>query len=247
MGHSIKPIFLTLTILLLWVLIVLVGPHSVAENITPPASPLENEVLFFDGFCCGNLDRWVRWEGVVPLDLYNFPGSLAWKNLYDFEASAGVASGQLPVQDYEVRIEMLRWLETCAPVCVVVRAATGEESYRGYRLRIEGEEAWLEKHSGNGSWQESTLQSQPLTVIPERFHHVRLQVYGAHPTRVRAKVWAQATAEPEAFQLHLEEDGESQILSGNQGMAVWFLVSGQRLEPYQTLDVITVRRLTSGW
>lgn len=219
-------------------------PAVCEEPAKPQPSP---DLLFHDAFCCGNLDKWKRWTGEFPLDLYNHPGTVTFKNPLDFESSAGIASGPLRSQDYEFRIEMLRWPLHRVDVCVVVRASTGEETYSGYRLRIAGEKAWLEKHSGEGSWRSFALQSGPVKVKADQFNKVWIQVFGQSPVKVRAKIWAQVEKEPDAFQMEIVDNEPSAFGEGPLGAALWYKVAGEWLEPYESADAVTVKALKEGW
>ncbi len=205
------------------------------------------DLLFHDAFCCGNLDKWKHWTGEHPLDLFNHPGTVTWKNTFDYEASAGIASGPLRSEDYEFRIEMLRWPLHRTGVCVVVRAGTGEETYSGYRLRIEGGKAWLEKHSGEGRWRSSALQSGPVAVKADQFNKVWIQIYGQAPVKVRAKIWAQVDEEPVTFPLQITDEDSTAFAEGPLGVALWYQVAGQWLEPYESADAVTVKNLKEDW
>lgn len=205
------------------------------------------DLLFHDAFCCGNLDKWKCWTGEYPLDVFNHPGTVSWKNILDYESTAGIATGPLRSEDYEFRIEMLRWPVHRVETCVVVRASTGEEAYAGYRLRIEGEKAWLEKHSGEGYWRTATLRSRPITVKAGQFNRVWIQVQGQSPVKVRAKIWAQVDQEPETFQMELVDEDSTALAEGPLGAALWFRVAGQWQEPYESADAVTVKVLKEGW
>lgn len=207
----------------------------------------DSNILFFDAFCCGKLDRWSRSPGRFPLEVFNQSGVLNWQNLTDQLGSGGVTTGRLPIEDYGARFEMARWPTSRVGTCMVVRASTGESSLLGYRLRIEGKEAWLEKHSGGKSWKHATLRAGPVDVEPERFHTVILEVQGNKEVKVRAKIWAQATAEPDGFQLELLDDTPSRITAGSLGAGIWFSVAGEWSDPYQSADVFTVKTLTTTW
>ncbi len=233
-----------------WILVSLFLLLSLLHPVPGEKPEVRNpspDLLFHDAFCCGNLDKWKRWTGEFPLDLYNHPGTVTFKNFLDFEASAGIASGPLHSQDYEFRIEMLRWPLHRVGVCVVVRASTGEETYSGYRLRIEGEKAWLEKHSGEGSWRSSSLRSSPVAVKAEQFNKVWIQIYGQSPVKVRAKIWAQVVKEPDTFQMEIADEEPSSFAEGPLGVALWYQVAGEWLEPYESADALTVKALKEGW
>lgn len=206
-----------------------------------PAQPLEPGLFFNDGFCCGNLDKWTKWQGEFPLTLFPHQGSLAWKSTEDFETTGGIATGPIPADNYVLRIAMLRWPATRNKVCLYVRASTGEECYAGYRLRIEGDSAWLEKHPGVGGWRDAELTAGPVTVAPDLFHGLWLEVTGSGPVQVRARIWDQAKGENSGHDLEIEDAGSNPIRSGTLGAALWFQVSGQWNEPYPAGDLVSVR------
>lgn len=231
----------------LLVFLLLLTPFSQVCCEEPVKIKPSPDLLFHDAFCCGNLDKWKRWNGEFPLDIYNRPGTVTWKNKLDFEASAGIASGPLRCENYEFRVDLLRWPVNRAGVCVVVRASTGEETYSGYRLRIEGEKAWLEKHTGEGSWRSSTHQQGPVTVKADQFNKVWIQVYGQSPVKVRAKIWAQVDYEPKTFQFEIVDEDPTAFAEGPLGTALWYQVAGEWLEPYESADSVSVTVLKEGW
>jgi hypothetical protein len=205
------------------------------------------KILFADPFCCRGLDKWRVWKGEFPLDLYNRPGLLSWKNNLDFEATAGIATGALSTEDYQLRIELVRWPVSRSSICAVVRATTGEQTYAGYRVRIQGESAWLEKCLGEEDWRQAEMSVGPIPVTPEQFHGLCIQVYGTSPAKVRARIWQQAKGEPEDFPLQIEDAQPDAIRSGKCGAALWYLVEGLYEIPYDSTDDVNVTALEKGW
>ncbi len=230
----------------IWVFVVGLPISSLSWGSSHKEGDSSN-ILFFDAFCCGHLDKWTHSHGRFPLEIFNQSGVLNWQNLHEHLASGGVTTGPLPLEDYSVRFEMVRWPVTRVGTCIVVRAATGENCLSGYRLRIEGNEAWLEKHTGGRSWRSAEMREGPVDVEPERFHTVIIEVHGNNEARVRAKIWSQATTEPENFQMELLDDSPSAIRTGPLGAGVWYAVAGEWSEPYLSADIFSVKPLTASW
>jgi RHS repeat-associated protein len=82
-----------------------------------------------------------------------------------------------------------------------------------------------------------------LTAAPNSFIRMRTQVYGANPTNIRMRAWADGTAEPSNWQLSVTDSSPVLQAAGVAGARV-FLSSGQTNLPISTsFDDIVIQPL----
>ncbi len=117
-----------------------------------------------------------------------------------------------------------------------------------YRLKLQlypgGGVGLSQIKAANGAWSTTSSQVVPgLTYTPGQYLNVRYQVVGINPTTLRAKVWADGTAEPADWHMSLTDSESVLQTTGSIGFK-FFNRSGSNTAITYSMDDLFISNVT---